>query len=220
MGVSLHMSRLLSLCFMLLALLGAPGGAQTLSLKQVTDKMEAARSGVQDISAKAQLGFQLSVGILPYNDTLFGNYSFKKPDRHRLDFPNAPSYLKSVPSMFSWKLPAPEKYDCKVTGPHNSGSAAPTYQLVFSSKNPDSKTSSITVTVNAKQWRVDKQDTLYRDGGSVLLSFSYIEQTGLPLLEKVAGKINIPSYSLSGNAAITLSDQKVNKGVDDSVFAL
>ena len=208
------------LCFTLLALLGVPGGAQTLSLKQVTDKMEAARSGVQDISAKAQLAFQLSVGILPYNDTLFGSYYFKKPDRHRLDFPNAPSYLKSVPSMFSWKLPSPEKYDSKVTGPYNSGSATPTYQVVFTSKNPDSKTSSITVTVNARSWRVDKQDTLYRDGGSVLLTFSYIDQAGLPLLEKVAGKINIPAYSLSGNAAITLSEQKVNKGVDDSVFAL
>lgn len=203
-----------------LLLLVSPGRAQTLSLKQVAEKMEAARSGVQDISAKAQLAFQLNVGILPYSDALLGTYFFKKPDRHRLDFPTAPSYLKSVPSMFSWKLPSAEKYDCEVSGPHNTKSSTPTYLLVFTSKNPDSKTASITMTVNARQWRVDKQDTVYRDGGSVLLTFAYTEQSGLPLLQKVAGQINIPSYSLTGNAAITLSDQKVNKGVDDATFAL
>lgn len=211
-------ARIFCLGFLLLQF--SPGWAQTLNLKQVAEKMEAARSGVHDISAKAELAFQLSVGIIPYNDALFGSYLFKKPDRHRLDFPDAPSYLKSVPSMFSWKLPAAEKYDCQVTGPLNTRSAAPTYLLVFTSKNPDSKTASITMTINAKHWRVDRQDTLYRDGGSVLLTFAYIEQAGLPLLEKVAGKINIPSYSLTGNAAITLSEQKVNKGLDDATFAL
>jgi outer membrane lipoprotein-sorting protein len=209
----------LALSLLLLFLIGSPSHGQSLNLQQVVQKMEKAREGVADIEAKAELSFRLSVGIIPYSDALHGSYFFKKPDRHRLDFPDAPSYLQSVPSMFSWKLPSSEKYDALVTGPTLTSTGERVYSLLFTSKNPDSKTDSITVTVDAARWRVARQDTLYRDGGSVLLTFGYIEQKGLPLLERVAGKIDIPAYRLKGNASISLSEQKVNQGVDDSVFA-
>lgn len=211
----------LVLAALLALFLSAGGQAQSLNLQQVTHKLEAARAGVEDISAKAEFSFRLNVGILPYNDVLRGSYYFKKPDRHRLDFPDAPSYLKSVPSMFSWKLPSAEKYEATVTGPTLTDKGERLYQMLFVSKNPASKTASINVIVDATKWRVARQDTLYRDGGSVLLTFSYIEypKKGLQLLEKVAGKIDIPAYSLKGTAALVLSEQKVNQGVDDSVFS-
>ncbi len=214
------MTRLPKLPALLLALLllGVPGTAQSLSLKQITDKMEAARSRVDDITAKAKFDFRLTVGILPYSDSLLGTYYFKKPDRHRLDFPDAPSYLKSVPSMFSWKLPSSEKYDCQVQGPLKTPGQGPLYNLLFTSKNPDSKTSSITVAVDALKWRIARQDTRYKDGGSVLLSFGYTEQKGLPLLQQVSGKLDIPSYKLKGTAGLSFSDQQVNEGVDNTVF--
>jgi hypothetical protein len=217
--VSLVLTALLAL------FLSSAAQAQSLNLQQVTHKLEEARAGVEDISARAEFSFRLNVGIIPYNDTLRGNYYFKKPDRHRLDFPDAPSYLKSVPSMFSWKLPSAEKYEATVTGPTLTDKGEPFYQMLFTSKNPASKTASINVVVDAIRWRVARQDTLYRDGGSVLLTFSYIEhlssgrrEKGLSLLEKVSGTIDIPAYRLRGTAALILSEQKVNKGVDDSVF--
>jgi outer membrane lipoprotein-sorting protein len=214
------MMRILRLALALGALfwLASPAVGQSLSLRQVQDKMEAARAGVEDLSAKAVFGFQLQVGILPYNDTLHGSYYFKKPDRHRLDFPDAPSYLRKVPSMFSWQFPNPDKYDARVTGPIETGQGPPTYQLLFASRNPASKTTSITMIVDALKWRVTRQDTLYKDGGSVLLRFSYLESQGLPMLEKVAGQLDIPSYSLKGTASISLSEHQPNRGLSDSVF--
>lgn len=199
-------------------LLSGPGWSQSLSLRQVTEKMEAARSKVEDITARARFDFRLNVGILPYNDSLDGTYYFKRPDRHRLDFPDAPSYLKSVPSMFSWKLPSSEKYDCAVKGPLSPKKGERVYSLLFTSKNPDSKTETITVLVDALRWRIARQDTRYKDGGSVLLSFDYIEQKGLPLLQKVSGKLDIPSYKLKGTAGLSFNEQRVNEGVDNTVF--
>lgn len=215
----MNLFRLPGLASLLLTLLLCqPGQTQSLSLRQVTERMEAARSKVEDITARAAFDFRLTAGILPYSDSLSGTYYFKKPDRHRLDFPDAPSYLKSVPSMFSWKLPAPEKYDCLVKGPFVAAKQAPAYHLLFSSKNPDSKTKSITVVVDAQKWRIARQETRYKDGGSVLLDFGYIEQKGLPLLQKVSGQLDIPSYKLKGTAALSLSEQRVNEGVDNTVF--
>lgn len=120
--------------------------------------------------------------------------------------------------MFSWQLPSAEKYEARVVGPVREGQGAPVYQLVFTPRNPSSKTASITMIVDALKWRVTRQDTLYRDGGSVLLKFSHLEQNGLPLLEKVAGQIDIPGYRLKGTASISLLEHKANQGVDDSVF--
>lgn len=203
---------------LLLGCLASTGYAQSLSLAQVKEKMEAARAGVEDVQAEARFSFRLSVKILPYSDTLNGTYFFKKPDRHRLDFPDAPSYLKSIPSMFSWKLPSAEKYDAVVTGPSEDGNGQPIYQLLFTSRNPSSKTSTITVLIDARKWRVISQDTLYRDGGSVLLAFAHHDDHGLPLLQKVTGLIDIPSYSLKGTAAIDLSRHKINQGLEEAIF--
>ena len=198
-------------------LLCQPALSQGLSLSQVKAKLENSQAKIEDISATARLEFQLKVGILPYNDSLDGTYLYKKPDKHKLDFPKAPSYLKSVPSMFSWKLPSDEKYNCQVVGPVKEGSAH-LYKLVYTSKNPNSKTSSSTVSVDANRWRIEKQDTLYKDGGSVLLQFAYKDWKGNSLLEKVSGDLNLPAYSLSGKAAIGLSGHKVNQGLKDSAF--
>ncbi len=198
-------------------LLATPGSSQGLSLPQVTEKLEKARAAIDDISAQARFDFKLRVGILPYGDSLNGTYLYKKPDRHKLDFPDAPSYLKSVPSMFSWKLPGQEKYTCQVEGPLLEGSA-PIYRLNYSSKNPESKTSSIVASIDAKNWRIVRQDTRYKDGGSVLLTFTYKDWKSSSLLEKVEGDLDIPSYSLKGKASITLSNHKVNQGLKDSDF--
>lgn len=195
----------------------SPTWAQGLSLPQVTEKLENARQAIDDISAQALFNFQLRVGILPYSDSLTGTYLYKKPDRHKLDFPDAPSYLKSVPSMFSWQLPNSEKYNCRVEGPLLENSMN-IYRLNYSSNNPDSKTDSIVVSVDSKKWRVFRQDTRYKDGGSVLLQFTYIDWKQSSLLEKVSGDLNIPSYNLKGKAAITLSSHKVNQGLKDSQF--
>lgn len=192
--------------------------AQSLSLPQITQKIEEARAGVEDLQAKASFGFQLRVGIIPYSETLYGKYLFQKPDRHKLDFPTAPSYLKSVPSMFSWALPSTEKYEAKVSGPTLWGPGGRIYQLVFTPRNPSSQTSHIKVIVDAEHWRVARQETSYRDGGSVLLSFNYLEGSQYPLLEKVTGTIDIPGYKLKGNAMLTLSEHRVNEGLEPTVF--
>lgn len=191
--------------------------AQGLSLSQVTEKLEKAQAKIEDLSATARLDFQVRVGILPYGDSLHGTYLYKKPDRHKLDSPNAPSYLKSVPSMFNWKLPSADKYSCQVTGPLQEENVS-VYRLLYNSNNPNSKTASITVTVDAGRWRVMRQDTRYKDGGSVLLEFTYRDWKDAFLLEKVSGNLDLPAYSLKGKAAINLSGHKVNQGLKDSAF--
>ncbi len=194
-----------------------PSSAQSLTLNQVTHQIEKARDAVTDLQADADFGFQVIMGIIPYRDTLHGTYFFKKPDKHRLDFPDAPSYLKSLPSMFSWKLPSLEKYEAKVIGPLAEGDTH-FYSLVFTPKNLDSKTHSINTRVDSSNWRITRQDTYYKDGGSVLLRFAYLEKDGVSLLESVLGDVTLRDFKLSGQAQLRFSGHQLNRGLADSIF--
>lgn len=199
---------------------GGASYAQSLSLSQLTAKMEQARSGVEDLRAQADFAFQLRVGFIPYGDSLRGTYLFQKPDRHKLDFPDAPGYLKSIPSMFNWALPSLDRYNAEVSGPTREPSGERTYKIIYTPKNLSSKTDTIRVTVNAETWQMSQQDTRYRDGGSVLLTFTYVEQNRLPLLEAVSGQLDIVGYKLKGSASITLSSHQVNQGLDEGDISL
>lgn len=209
-------------CFLLIFFCGAwlqpqPSFAQSLTLDQVKQQIEKAGDGVTDLQADAEFGFQVLVGIIPYRDTLHGTYFFKKPDKHRLDFPDAPSYLKSLPSMFSWKLPSLEKYQAQVIGPLAEGQTH-FYSLVFTPKNPDSKTHSITTRVDSSNWQIVRQDTYYKDGGSVLLRFAYLEKNGFPLLQTVMGDVTLRDFKLTGQAQLRFSGHQLNRGLEESVF--
>ena len=102
-------------------------------------------------------------------------------------------------------------------GPYEEQGEA-VFQLLFLPKNPDSSTQSVLCTFDAKTWRLEKQDTTYRDGGAVRLAFQYLSDSELPVLEKVVADVDIPSYSLTGAATISFSNQKTNQGIDESLF--
>lgn len=187
--------------------------AQSLSLTQITEKLEQSQQGLHDLSAKAVFQFALRVGVLPYRDSLEGTYRFEPPDRHHLDFPTAPSYLRQVPSMVSWGLPRPEKYECRVEA-QQLDSQEPAYLLHFAPRAATSKIAKILVRVDALQWRISQQDTEYRDGGRVQLRLSYRDDQEFQPLQTVSADLRLPTYHLVGQASIRLSEHRRNPALE------
>lgn len=188
-----------------------------LGVEELLAKHQEASKRLDDLKADAQLDLQVLLGILPYREKLQGSYFYLKPDKHKLDFPDAPSYLQKAPSMFNWNLPDPNKFKITVVAP-KSGDANGFYQLFYKPKNFDSSTQSIICAFDAKTARLIKQDTAYKDGGSVNLQFNYLAKSELPILDKVTASVSIPSYKLTGNATISFTNPKPNSGIDSAVF--
>ena len=188
-----------------------------LTVESLLKKHQEASSKLEDVKAKAALSLQVVVGIIPYSEKLSGRYYYLKPDRHRLEFDDAPSYFDKAPSLFKWDLPTQDKYRTKVKGPFKEATGE-VYQLLYLPKDSDSSTQSVLCSFDSKTWRLLRQETAYRDGGSVALSFKYLTRSEVPVLDKVAANVKIPSYSLSGAATISFTDQKYNQGLDESIF--
>lgn len=191
--------------------------AEELKVEELLARYDKAMSSLEDVQAQASLKLNLTLGLFPYKENLAGRYYYLKPDKHRLEFDNAPSYFDKMPSMFQWNLPALDKYRAKVKGPFSQGSSM-TYQLLFLPQNAASSTQSVLCTFGAGSWRLLKQETSYKDGGTVALSFDYLDDSKLPVLDKVDASVSLPSYSLNGGATISFARQETNKGLDESVF--
>lgn len=191
--------------------------AQPHTAKEVLEKHHKTTTALLDVKAKATLGLNLQVGFLPYSENLHGHYYYLKPNQHRLQFDNAPSYLDQVPNMFKWDLPDDERYATKLKPPSGS-SSQPYYQILFLPKDPDSSTLSIVASFSADDWRMVRHETSYRDGGLVSLEFDYLSNSKLPILDRIAAKVSFPSYSAKGNANIRFSDQQSNKGLGKEGF--
>ncbi len=203
--------------FILLAGLAVQSTAAEITVEEVIAKHLQASSRLDNLKADAQLHLQVLLGVLPYSEKLSGHYFYLKPDKHKLEFPDAPSYLQKAPSMFNWNLPDTDKYNVVAVAP-KEGEGETGYRLFYKPKRADSSTQSITCTFDSETWRLTKQETAYKDGGSVKLQFSYKKDPKMPILDKVTAAVSIPAYKLTGDAVISFSSQAPNKGLDPSVF--
>ena len=210
------MKRKFLIIIVLLALTGS-SLADSPTVDQLLERHHKASEGLEDVQAKAKLKLKVVVGVFPYSEDLSGSYYYLKPNHHRLEFDDAPSYFDKAPSLFKWDLPTLEKYKTKVKGPYQEDGSA-VFQLLFLPQNSASSTQSVLCTFDATTWRLTKQTTTYRDGGSVSLKFNYVPDSELPVLDKVTADVNIPSYSLTGAATISFSNQETNQGLDESLF--
>lgn len=208
--------RLLILLLLTLALLTGAASSKTLSVDEILEKHRQSASALEDLQAAAHLDLEVLLGILPYRESLDGSYFYQKPDRHKLEFKDAPSYLQKAPSMFNWKLPNPDKY--KVVAVSPDGKNNDSYQLFYKPNNAGSSTQSIACYFDPDNFRLTRQETSYKDGGSVKLKFAYQKSTELPVLESVKAAVVIPAYKLTGGATITFSGQQANAGLDKSIF--
>ena len=190
---------------------------QELKVEEILDNHAQRSQALKDVQSQAKLDLKLVAGFFPYSENLNGRYFFQNPNSHKLEFDDAPSYFDKAPSMFNWPLPSMEKYKAKVKGPYGKD-LDKTYEVLFLPKNQGSSTLSVSCIFKAQSWRLVRQVTNYKDGGAVELDFEYMKDSELPVLDRVIAKVSIPSYSLSGDATIRFSEQKVNQGIDDSVF--
>lgn len=189
-------------------ILGLSSTSWALSFEQALAKLEAARAGIKSLEADAVLKFDLIVGFLPYSESLTGRYHYQHPDQHRFDFPDAPGYLQSVPSLLNWRLPPAEKYSGKVKGPFKLDGRE-VYQLYYLPKNSDSKVRAITINVDSEHWTFVKHFTDYKDGGTLQLNFTHSQRQERQLLDLVDAKLNLPTFKLKGTASVRLSNQKI-----------
>ena len=184
----------------------------------VLENHRKAKEKLEDLQAKVALQLDLVLGILPYTEKLTGQYYYKHPNKHKVKLNDPPAYLDDAPSLFDWKLPNLEKYSVK-KGPTLTRGTATHHALLYTPKNPGSNTRTIKCTFEEGNWRLIAQDTSYQDGGAVNLRFFYLDDSELPVLDKVKASVSIPSYKLTGEAKIDFSSQQTNQGLEDSLFA-
>lgn len=198
----------LTLTLLLVLLCLCQGSAQVLNATQVLAKVTTSQSRVQRLDAHADLVFDLYLGLLPYRGRLLGTYTFKAPDQHRLNFPQAPSYLKDLPNAFRWDLPSLTKYTCSSDGLVSSKNEW-IYRLRYLPQNPQSKVSTLVVDVNAKTWKVLRQETTYRNGGQIELHISYVFQQGQLIPSTIDATIDLRDYHLKGQSHLRLTNHQV-----------
>ena len=212
-----HMMKTRSLAILLTLLLTGLTLAGPPTVEEILKRHQASAEKLEDVKANASLKLKVTVGVFPYSESLSGRYYYQKPNHHRLEFDDAPSYFDKAPSLFKWDLPSLEKYKAKVKGPYTETDGK-VFQLLYLSQSPESSTLSVLCTFDSETWRLKRQDTTYRDGGGVALKFQYLPDSELPVLDKVSADVKIPSYSLTGQATISFQDQKTNQGLDESLF--
>ncbi len=186
----------------------ASAAAPPLDAQKVLERVQQAREQVSELDATARFGFRLRVGPIPYRETLKGTYSYRAPDEHELDFPNAPGYLQSLPNAFSWELPDLTRYRAALRGPLALDSSR-VYIVTLAPKSEESSVQSLRLTIDAQSWHLLRQETSYRDGGSVDLRFAYRAGVPYPVVEEDEADLVIPSYSLRGDAKLELSPTKI-----------
>ena len=206
----------ISIIVALLTVSGLASGPD-LTAEKILEEYQSSMSALEDVKSEAKLAMNLVLGFLPYSENLKGRYYYQKPNKHRLEFDDAPSYFDKAPSMFNWNLPSLEKYRVKASSPEASGKHTH-YTLLFRPKKAESSTQSVTCTFQAENWKLLQQKTSYRDGGSVTLNFTYLKGSELPILDEVQASVSIPAYSLTGGATISFSNQISNKGLEPNIF--
>lgn len=186
--------------------------AQTASL-DLLRRATNANAGLQSYTATAQLSATLHV-LLPVHRTFNGTVYYLKP-RREIKFDNVTGTLKRFKDLAS-SMPSYEELvtDYTVTPLDDAGTVS-NYALV--PKDAGSRIKSVTVTVDDAQAIVLHCEWLYKNGGRLDLTQTYVTVGVFQLPQKADIAARFPGYSVDGVLEIT--NYNPNAPVSPDVFA-
>lgn len=197
----------------LFCLLSAPAFAAE-SAEKIFEKARLVNPGLQDYSADVQIQMNATLGFIPYRPNLNGRYYHKRPDKHKLDLQNAPSYLKKYPNVFGFNLPDLARYNA-IRVQETSLNGTPVYKVMLVPKTRTNDITAIDVYVNRSDYSVPKYDTFYTKG-HLFVNIDFKKQDGYLVYDRMLAEFEFPSVTATANA--TYANYRFNQNLADALF--
>jgi hypothetical protein len=167
-----------------------------------------------DYSADIAIQLNATLGFIPYRPNLAGRYYHKRPDKHKLDLQNAPSYLKKYPSVFGFNLPDLKRYNA-IRVQETDLRGVPVYKVMLVPKVKTSDITAIDVYLNRSDFSVPKYDTFYTKG-HLFVNIDFKRQDGYLLYDRMTAEFEFPSITATANASY--SNYQINQNLPDALF--
>lgn len=165
-----------------------------------------------DETAHVELALDASMGPVHDQRKLTGTYYYKREGRHKLDLPEAPSYLQKHSQAFGFNLPRLERYQVK-----SLRADGPAWRLELVPKTPQGSIERLEMWIHQKNYSVLEYDTYYKNG-QVLLTLSYADSGAYRVTDTLKARIRFTDIHLEATLEAHYSDFRFNQGVSDALF--
>lgn len=191
-----------------------PAGADE-AVEKIFSQARRVNPSLADYSADMTLRLDANLGFINYRPEMKGQYLFKKPNKHKLDIPKAPSYLRKYPSVFGFNLPALKNFESKVVD-EISVDGSPCYHIHLLNKvTVNNDIEHLEIYVDKKNYTVPRYDTYY-NGGHLFVTSKYRQQDSYWVFERMTAEYKASSVSVQASA--DYSNYKFNQNLPDSLF--
>jgi len=197
---------------LVLCLSGVAWGAET--AEQIFARARGLNPSLQDYTCSIAIQLKARLGFVPYNPALNGVYSYKKPDRHKLELKNAPGYLKKYPQVFGFNLPDLKRYRA-VRIQATQWKKMPVHKIILVPRSPGNDITSVEVYVHRQHSIVPKYDTFYKQG-HLLVDIEFGREKGFWVYRSMKADFEFPS--VRATAAANYSGYRFNQKLPDSHF--
>ena len=166
-----------------------------------------------DYQAQAEVQLDATMGPLQDKRTLAGTYYYKREGRHKLELPDAPSYLKEKANVLGFSLPRLDRYTVKKLEGKDGA-----WHLELLPKTPQGSIQRLEMWFSQKQGTVLEYDTYYNNNGQLLVTLGYVKAGSYLVPGTMKARVNFPNMGVKGTIAARYSGFKFNRGLRDRVF--
>lgn len=200
-----------SLLVFLLLSAGVWGDPQ---VESIFAKVRRMNPGLKDCTAALDVKMDTQFGPLDDHPRLSGKYLFKKEDKHQIQLPKAPSYLKRHARIFGFSLPDLARYNSQVLE-----ETPQQWKIQLVPKVKDPNTDRVEILVDKASSTCPQFDTFYQQDGHLTVRMKYMQTQGYTVLESAVADVRLPSILLTSRAEIRYSNYAFNVGLNDALFA-
>jgi len=169
-----------------------------------------------DYQAQATVRLDAQMGPLQDKRTLAGTYFYKREGRHKLDLPDAPSYLKERASVLGFSLPRLERYAVKKLEATHWGKE-PAWRLELLPKTPQGSIQRLEMWFSQKDGTVLEYDTHYSNG-QLLVTLGYVKAGQYRVPGTMKARFTFPGMGLKAAVDAQYSGFRFNQGLSDRLF--
>lgn len=195
----------------------APSVGADEQVENIFKKIQAINPGLRDYQANIEIKLDVRLAFIPYRPEMKGKYYHKRPDFHKLEVENAPSYVKKYPNIFGWHLPRLAKYN-SIVEREDTYQGQPVYFIVMLPNQQVGDIQRIEMWVNRENHTVPRQATYYGKNGKLDVMVDYVDRDGFLVFDKMRASFDFPSVSVSAKATAAYSGYMFNQGLEDSFF--
>jgi outer membrane lipoprotein-sorting protein len=165
-----------------------------------------------DSTASVNLELDATLGIIHERRQLKGTYYYKREGKHKLDLPDAPSYLKERASVLAFSLPRLERYTVKSLRQEPRG-----WHLELVPRTPQGSIQRLEMWIHPQDRTVLEYDTYYSNG-QLLVSLTYTKAGNYRVADSMTARFDFPDLALKATARARYSDFRFNQGLSDGLF--